>query len=286
MKNILKYSLLLMLASMIWSACQSFEKKKEEDRLLAKVHNKSLYLSEMDGMFPEGVSAQDSALITSAFVERWIREALLLYEAERNIPSNLDIDKLVRDYRASLIRHNYEKIMVEELLDSTVSANEIIEFYEQHQQQFQLESPIVRCYFIKVSLSVPELGELSRLWRNSSNADSYRQLVDFCNQYANAHLLADSTWYRLSDIAVELPPGMISNENVSRRQLDEKDDSYQYYLRIFEVKNQNEVAPLSFVNDQVRKIILRNRKTKLLEDKKEEMYELEMRRNNIKVYTY
>jgi len=266
-------------------ACQSFGGEEQEDRLLAEVHNKALYLSEMDGMFPPGTTSEDSALIIDNYVNRWIREALLLYEAERSIPSDLNIDKLVRDYRASLIRHNYEKILVEELLDSTVTADEIITFYEEHQQQFQLESPIVRCYFVKVSRSAPDQEELQTLWRNSNDPERYQQLVDYCNQYANLHLLADSTWYRIEDIAVELPPGTISTSNVSRQAIEKQDDSYQYFLRIFEVKNRNEVAPLSFVDDQVRKIILRNRKIKLLEDKKEEMFELEMRRNNIQLYT-
>jgi len=275
----------LLSAICLLAACQFSGEAEQENRLLAEVHNKTLYLSEMDGMFPTGTTGEDSALIINNYVDRWVREALLLYEAERNIPSDLNIDKLVRDYRASLIRHNYEKIMIEELLDSTVTAEEIISFYEDNQQQFQLESPIVRCYFIKVSLSAPEQESLEGLWRKSNNPDSYRQLVDYCNQYANLHLLVDSTWYRIEDIAVELPPGTITIPNVSPQTIDKKDDSYQYFLRIFEVKNRNEIAPLSYVEDQVRKIILRNRKTKLLEDKKEEMYDLEMRRNNIKIHT-
>lgn len=284
MKRLMYFSGLLLLI-FLGEACQSFGEEEQGDRLLAEVHNKTLYLSEMDGMFPPGTTSEDSTLIIDNYVDRWIREALLLYEAERNIPSDLNIDKLVRDYRASLIRHNYEKIMIEELLDSMVTTEEIITFYEEHQQQFQLESPIVRCYFIKVSLSAPDQEDLEKLWNRSRDPESYQQLVDYCNQYANLHLLADSTWYRIEDIAVELPPGTISTTNVSTQTVEKQDDSYQYFLRIFEVKNRNEVAPLSYVDDQVRKIILRNRKAKLLEDKKEEMYELEMRRNNIKLHT-
>ncbi len=76
----------------------------------------------MTGMFPPG---EDSSLIINAYVERWIRETLLLLEAERNIPSDLNIDKLVRDYRASLVRHSYEQFLVEQLLDSTVTKAEL-----------------------------------------------------------------------------------------------------------------------------------------------------------------
>lgn len=267
------------------SACMPADEGEGEDRLLAKVHNKSLYLSELDGMFPEGTTGRDSTLIINAYLERWIREALLLHEAERNIPKDLNIDKLVRDYRASLIRHNYEQILVEELLDSTITKQELTAFYEKNKEQYQLETPIMRCYFIKVPLPVPKADELRRLWNSRDTADK-RRLIDYCNSYAGAHLLEDSVWYKVEDIALEMPRGTLTADNVSaKKDFSQRDGNYQYYLKVFEVKNRKEIAPLAYIEGQARKVILRNRKVKLLEDIKEEMYELEARRNNIQIFT-
>ncbi len=266
------------------SACQ-LAHKKENDRLLAKVHNRTLYLSELDGMFPLGTTGEDSALIINAFVERWIRETLLLYEAERNIPSDLNIDKLVRDYRASLIRHNYEQVLVNELLDSVVTPEVLVEFYEKHIERYQLESPIIRCYFVKIPLSVAGIERFKSNWSNSANAESKAELINFCNQYAQTHLLEDSVWYRGVDILADLPEGTLSLDNISKREIVESDDDYHYFLKILDLKKKNEIAPLSFVEEEIRKTILRDRKLKLLEDKKNEMYELELRRNNIQIYT-
>ncbi|MFN7117065.1 MAG: hypothetical protein ACK4TA_09725 [Saprospiraceae bacterium] len=269
---------------MLLAACDLVSKPDKSDRLLAKVHNKSLYLSELDGMFPRGTTQDDSTVIINSFIERWTRETLLLQEAERNIPSDLNIDKLVRDYRASLIRNNYEKILVEELLDSTLTAEEILDYYSKHREEFKLNDNIVRCYFVKLPLGAPNQALMKSWWENLSNAESRLRLLDYCNEYANSHLLEDSTWYRITDIVSELPPGTLSVENVSRRELTTKDGDYQYFLRITEVKDKNQDPPISFVQDQIRRVILRDRKLKLLEDKKEELYELEMRRNNIKIY--
>lgn len=266
-------------------SCQLVNKPKQPDRALARVRNKSLFLSELDGMFPDGTTKSDSFLIINAFVERWIRETLLLQEAERNIPSDLNIDKLVRDYRASLIRSNYEKILVEELMDSTVTTDELLAYYNKHREEYQLEGTIIRCYFIKMPVSAPRADQVATWWNGFSNIDNRGKLVDFCNQYANMHMLEDSAWYRIEDIASELPRGTISAENVNRRDLTQRVGDYQYYLRILDVKTKNQIAPLSFVQGQVRRVILRDRKQKLLEQKKEEMYDLEMRRNNIQVYT-
>jgi hypothetical protein len=44
--------------SSLWQACQPGSGKKgEEDRLLAKVYNKSLYLSDLEGMIPASSSS-------------------------------------------------------------------------------------------------------------------------------------------------------------------------------------------------------------------------------------
>jgi len=253
---------------------------QSQDTPLARVFNRTLYLSELDGLFPLG---QDSSLVIGAYVERWIREALLLHEAERNIPNDLNIDKLVRDYRASLVRHNYEQFLVEKLLDSIVTQQELEAFYENNKEQYQLETPIMRCFFIKVPLPVFNGEELRRLW-NSSRTDDYKRLVQYCSEFAEAHLLEDSTWHKVEDIAAELPQGLLSPDNPgSKREITLRDDQYEYYLRILELKNRQEIAPLSYIEDQARRFILRSRIDKLLEDKKNEMYDIELRRGNVEI---
>ena len=265
-------------------ACQPAEEVSEE-KLLATVYNKSLYLSELDGMFPEGTTSQDSSLTIQAYTNRWVREAILLYEAERNIPTDLNIDKLVRDYRASLIRHNYEQILVQKLLDSTIIQEELLNFYEQNKEQYQLETPIARCYFIKLPLPVNNESELRSWWQNPSKEGNFKNLVDFVSVQAQAHHLVDSTWQRVEDIAIELPAGTLTVDNVSsKRDFILRDDNFLYFFKLFELKNKKEIAPLGFIQDQARKVILHRRKTKLLEEKKNDMLDLALERKNVEIF--
>ena len=150
----------LLLLTILVSCNTSEETATESDRLLAKVGNKTLYISEMAGMFPPGLSSQDSAQVLELFVSRWVREAAILNEAEQNIPPDLNINELVRDYRASLVRNNYEKILVEQRLDSIITQEELESFYQENQLLYELETPIVRCQFIKVPLPIPERNQL------------------------------------------------------------------------------------------------------------------------------
>ena len=159
-----------------------------------------------------------------------------------------------------------------------------MEFYEANKEQYQLETPIMRCYFIKVPLPVEESEKLRQLW-NSDGDGSREKLIAYCNAYAEAYLLQDSVWYKVEDIAMEMPKGTVTPDNVSaKREFSQRDGEYQYYFRVFEVKNRKDIAPLGYIEEQARKVILRSRRERLLEEKIEAMYQRELRRNNIQTY--
>ncbi len=267
-------------------ACKSPEEPVDaNDHLLAQAFNKSLYLSELAGMVPENSSPEDSSLIVNAYIEKWVRENLLMHEAEKNVPRDLNIDELVRDYRASLIRHNYEKLLVELQLDSIINTNELNAYYEENKDQYRLKNKILRCYLVKVPRDIEDLETLKKLWK-SETEEEYKMLVDFCRSNANVYLLNDSIWHNLPDIAFHLPKDYITSSNAyAKRDYNTADDKFRYFLRIFETSDANEYPPLSYIEGQATKVILHKRKIKLLEEKKEEMYERELRRNNVKIYT-
>ena len=268
------------------TACAVFDEdtNEENDVVLAAVYNQRLYLSELDGMIPENASANDSTVIINAYVERWIRKGLLMHEAEKNIPKDLNIDQLVRDYRSSLIQYTYEQQLVEEQLDSVITKRELNDFYEKNKEQYQLETPILRCNFVKVPQTAPDLKRLQTLWQSDSIADRTK-LLEYCNLLADNFLLADSVWYQLEYIASLLPKGTINSENItSRKEISLRDNEFLYLFKVFEIINRKEIAPLAFIEDQASKVILHRRKIKLLQEHKEELYEVETRKDNVKVY--
>ncbi|MEI6411449.1 MAG: peptidylprolyl isomerase [Bacteroidota bacterium] len=281
----LKYTfsiLFLSLTVLLCWQCGNDNAPKEGDRLLAQVYNKNLYSSDLDDIVPESTSAGDSALIVDAYVQRWIREQLLMYEAERNIPKDLNIDKLVRDYRASLVRFNFEEQIIAQKLDSTVSEPELKAFYENNPDQFQLESTILKCQLIKVSAKTPH-ADLDKLW-NSRSDDTQAKLSIFAKQSAAFALLDREKWYKLEEVAAFLPKGTLTSENVgSRRDGTLSDGDYRYYYRVLETVQGKTTAPFDYVREQASKVILHKRKQELLEKWKEDLYQKELRRENVKV---
>jgi len=273
--------LALLCCACFWH-CSKKEGGKKEDKLLAKVYDRSLYLSELEGVVSEGTEPTDSALLVSAYVQRWLREQLMMYEAERNISKDLDIDELVRSYRASLIRFNFEERLIAEKLDSTVTEAELRAYYENNIDQFQLESTILKCKLLKLSLEAPQ-NEINKLWNSRNTADEAK-LHALAKQWATLALLDQDKWYTLQEVATLLPKGTLTSDNVgSRRDGSLSDGDFRYYYRVIEAVQGKTTAPFDYAKDQTQKIILHRRKQELLERWKEDLYQKEMRRENIKI---
>ncbi|WP_246144126.1 peptidylprolyl isomerase [Neolewinella aurantiaca] len=248
------------------------------------MHKKTLRLSELEGMFPEEATANDSLVIREAFIRRWLRETVLQYEAERNLPTDLNIDRLVRDYRASLVSSHYEEVLISMRLDSTITQEELEAYYESSKGQYLLEKPIVRCLFIRVPYPTPEEELLQQLWNNGKITDTMA-LENYCERLSEVALLDPTAWYSLDDIAQQLPEGTLTASNVnSKREFSQQDGSNRYYFRLLEMKPRLEIAPLSYVEEQARKVILHGRKAKVLNEAREDIYERELRSKNIKIF--
>lgn len=277
-------NLLTFLALALTLIACDWKSDQGADRLLARVFNRELHLSDLENMFPEEASRADSFLIIQAFVSRWVREELLMYEAEKNLPPDLNIDQLVRDYRRSLIRNNYEQVLVEQLLDSTVTKTELQGFYEKNKEQYELETPIIRCYFIKIAAPVPKADSLLDLWAKPRGSN-LPKLEAYCQKYATAHTLVDSIWHKVDVIGSVMPKGTITADNIaSKREFRQSDGKFVYYFRLLELKNRKEIAPLGYIEQQARTFVLHKRKLDLLQRKREDLYEIALKKGNIEIF--
>lgn len=252
-------------------------------RVLAKIGERELKMSDLEGMFPEGTTKTDSATIITAFVNRWIKDNLVMQEAEQNIPADVNIDKLVREYRASLILNTYQQKLMANALDTAVSEQELRNFYETNKELYALETPIMRCLFVKLPNTAPEIKNFEKWWDGGKKEDK-NKIYSYAENYASMFMLIDSAWHKADRIAVELPKGTIDPEDVSTGEYTRKDENFSYFLKILKVKNKRDVAPFEFIRDQASKFILHQRKQKLIEDKREELFKRELQANNVKIF--
>jgi hypothetical protein len=254
---------------------------------MAQVFDKRLYASEINPVLPEGLDSSERILAQNAYVDRWIKENVMLHEAEKNMPADLQIDRLVKDYKASLIMHQYEKSVVETLLDTVISDQELEAYYDENKSQYQLEATIVRCHLIKLPRSLNEktMKKIESSWKSNKDSD-FRDLVSLSNNYASTYYLSDSIWYKLDVISQEMPRGSINLNAIRYNKVFQlTNDEYYYFLKILDIKDKKEIAPLAFIEEQASRVILHKRKIALLEKLKSDLYDRALSRDNIKLFT-
>jgi hypothetical protein len=276
-----RFLLISALFALVLIACKG-SSEKENDVVIASVYDKKLYKSELTDVVPDGVVGSDSALAVSAYIKRWSLDALMMYQAERNVTYDEELDRLVRDYRASLVRHSFENKLISEQLDSTVSEQELRAFVDKNSDQFQLEATILRCKVLKVPEEAP-INEFNKLW-SKKGTENEAQLNDAAAKWASVRLLDENKWYRIDEISSLLPKGAITADNVSNRKEGSiRDGNFVYYYRVIEAVRNKETAPFEYSRNKAVVLILHQRKNQIIEKWKADSYDKELRRKNIQI---
>ena len=286
MSHPLFWLLILIFLSTLSVGCSNPDVVRgDEDEMLARVYNRSLYLSEIREFFPPDQNPEDSLLRANAQIERWVRDALLMHEAERNIPKDLNIDKLVRDYRASLILHHYEQQLIRSTLDSIISAEEFEKYYELNKDQYPLEEAIYLPAFLKIPNTLESKAELEALWKTIGEEGNREELKGLCNSYELEYLLDESLWITESEIQRLMPePTLLSADLVPGILHSSSDSLYTYHFTVVETLQAGEISPLSFIEDQIRMVIIHKRRLNILEERAEYLFDLESRKGNVEIY--
>ncbi len=288
MRQPIRYGLLwvsvVLLLSMIEMGCGRRSADKERGSLLARVGNRSLYMSDLEGMIPSETSAEDSALIINAFVEHWAREAVVLNQAEQVVSQDINVDKLVEDYRASLLQSNFERMLIERELDTTVSRQQLEDYYRNSEDKHLLKTDLLRAYFVQLPAEAPQRKEQFEQWWKDPAAN-YDAILAYCEEYSPRYLLADSSWYEPANLQKLWPENSLSaNELISKQNLHRKKGGTHYYYHRLEVAHKGEPAPINYVADELKELILHRRKKALLKRLKDEMYQQAQKDREVKIF--
>lgn len=270
----------LYIALICLSGCNKSSKHSPDDAIVASAGSKNLYLSEIKNLIPDGAETEDSISIAHQFIDNWLRKSILLEEAEKNLGDQLDIDQLVKDYRESLLIYNYERKLVEEELDTTISDAQKEEFYDLNKETYRLTDPIVKVYFIMV----PDKNEGIRAFKKDWIRQELPAIRAYSEKYDLTYTLDESNWITFAQLNNWLPEGLFSKDQLeSGKSLDKAKDGYHYFVKVTEFLDENEVAPLSYIEDKVEKVMLYNRKVALLKNIKEQLYQKEIKLNRVKI---
>jgi len=280
-----KHIIFYLSAIFLFQACQVPPPTQINSKPLAKVGQRFLYQKDITGLgIGKGMSTDDSLNKLKMHVNKWLRDELMLQVAEDNIEISEDVEKMVRDYKATLVMNQYEEVLISQRLNTEVTPQQLAEYYSKNQEQYIAGLSWVRCHFVKVKRTVDAIKKLKR-WFKSEEGVDFEKVKLFCAQHNTVHILNEDLWIEYDKLAEALPVNAISSRHRERQSiLDRTDDSYQYLLQIFEYRDKDDATPLSQVQEEIRRIIIHQRRNQILQDIRKEVFEKAKKEGAFEVY--
>lgn len=235
---------------------------------MARVYDKYLYLSEVDLSMFANVNKADSALIMSAYIDKWVQTQLLLKLAESNLnDADKNVTRELENYRASLLIFKFEQEYINQKMDTLFTEEDLQSYYEQNKMYFILDEPIVKALYIKLKKEAPQVKKIKTLY-NSSNEEDIKTLDNLAYQAAVKYDYFSDRWVSLAIIAQQLPDG---NEKVissvaTNSSIELEDEEHVYLVYFKDVMKRGEVVPFEYATERIREIMFNARRNNLIRD--------------------
>lgn len=270
---------------LVITSCNFFKKEEADKSAIARVNDTYLYTSEIEEIVPNDASPEDSLLIVNNFIQKWIKEQLVLDKAELNLkPEHRDFEKQLEDYRKTLIIYSYENQLINEILDTNVSIDEIAAFYTENNEIFILKNDIVKVRFLKVNKNAPNIKKITKFYK-SSKPEEVEKLKELAHQYAEKFHLDEEEWVLFDEIKKEISNATLTSDFLRNNKSTVQEDSLSmYFIHFLDYKLEKDVSPLSFEKENIKNMIINKRKIKLLTQLKNDLYEQASINKDFEIY--
>lgn len=256
---------LINIAAVLLISFGSCHRDIDETPVVARVYGHELHESDLKGLVAEGLSEEDSMAILNNYVDQWIRQTVMLEKAERNV--NNDFSRELGEYRNSLLIYTYERQILAQLLDTTVTMMQIEDYYRENRSQFQLKNSIVKAVYVTAPKRSAADGKLRGLMSKRLFADEdVVELEETASRYGLQGYYDGNVWMPFYSLQTVVPVTTY-NENLflkQNRSIVLSDDSLTYYVRILDYKVSDEVSPLELEEENIRAMIINRRKLEIL----------------------
>lgn len=257
----------------------------EEDPIV-KAYDSYLYPSDLSVLNFQGLSEEDSTAISKKFIKNWIDHQVIVTKAE--LEGKIDFDQIeqkAEELKYQLVRFEFEKSLIISNLDTIISKEEIEDYYEKHQADFELKQNIVKCLFVKLHNNTPKIKAFKKAFFKSKMDKEF--VNNFCIENADVFSLNDSSWVMFDDIVYGSPYSSITkqiefiqNTNTTMK----KDKDYQFYLRILDSRLVNSTSPAQFHYNTIANIIYNQRKLELIKKVEEKLYKDALNEQEVEFY--
>ncbi|CDE60593.1 putative uncharacterized protein [Parabacteroides sp. CAG:409] len=256
----------------------------QQKETLVKVNERTLTQEDVLSVLPKNISSADSLLWAESYIKQWVKDNLVYDVALQNLgdENRAEIDRLVDSYRRSLVRYRYQEQLVHERLSANITDEEKRNFYDENQDQFELDHSLIKGLFLKIPIDAPNLDEVKKWYRSTSEA-SIEKIEKYSVQNAVVYDYFYDKWVSFDEVFVNIPI-QVTNENEFLRThsfVETADSSYCYLLNIEGYVAKGKIAPFEYANTQISDMLVNQRKVQFLKNFEEELYNDAIRGGNV-----
>lgn len=273
------------------AACQELPDYMVGRNTVARVGKNELNISEIQAATPAGLTGADSISFAKLYIDKWLIRQLKLEEAEQLFSSSeTDIERLVEDYRQSLLMRKVDQHHVDEQLSEDFSEEDIADYYNAHKANFTLDRTLVKGRILCYNDDYRQWSKLKeQMAKAATSATADKQFTDICEK--NNFLLIDhrTEWVNLSDFVTHLPVAHTQDysEILNKLGIQEmKDNNARYLFELTSVCRKGNVAPLEVVADNIRRILITQRRSEIIKNHEQSIIKEAFASGHARIYDH
>ena len=215
----------------------------------------------------KGYTVKDTLELKN-IIEEWCDQESYIQHIINKYPEEWEIIKLrSHAYSSDLAQFYTEKIELRKLLDTIVSSQEINNYYSSHQEEFILQDYLIKALYLKIPKELDFKAENINSNYLLKNDKDLAEINSYAKLYAENFYFNDSTWIYFNELVKDVPITKYNVDNIvlNRSKTYFSDDNFTYFINIIDFKLKTEAPPVSFLESEIKKIIVANRLQELKE---------------------
>ena len=277
----MRYTILFFL---FFSCDNYFNNQSNSD--VARVEEEYLKQNEIENIFENSTNFADSTMVLNNYINNWAANKLLIQRALVNLPEENQnrIQDLVDDYKRNILINSYLEALVNENMNLEVTSSELDSLYDNYKETFKLTEDLFKIRFIYISNLNPVISLFKKkLQRFNINDARYLDSLSF--QF-NRFSLNDSIWKNKNEIFYQLPNLKKVNKYLLKKSnfVEIKDSLGLYLIIIKDVLKTNQYAPLEYVSETLKRMVLNERKLVFIDQLRKDITKDAIKNKSFEIY--
>ena len=270
--NVKKYLLMLTFVPLL-AACHGEQALQESRHSLVEVNGVHLYKDEVDLQFAASAH-DDSVAFVNEYIERWATEQLFYNKATDNIASTSEIERMVENYRKSLILNIYQDKLVEQHLKPSISLAEVLHFYNSNKPLFDADEPMFKGLLLVLPAKAPSLNKV-RKWCLDMSPEAMEVLETYSAENALVYEYLMDRWYSFVDVVKHTPltESQLMDRLSRKSTIEFKEDDKIYFVCSDTILREGDTMPVELVTAEINELLLNSHKADFIKRKKKDLFE-------------